>query len=190
MKVTIPAKTLYKPERIALKVLDKCQNCLSPVYSIGETSIPAHNRIKVSIHKSQLSATDRVVWANVNGRQSGLTSTWEGDWLTAQPKTFGNYAVLRDTVPPILSVKDFTNGKVVKKGAVVRMTATDQLSGITEYQANIDGRWVLLQHDAKNNLFWHEFEDDLPAGSHTLSVIMKDEVGNATSFQSVFTFQP
>ena len=59
---------------------------------------------------------------------------------------------------------------------------------MTDYKAEIDGNWVLLKHDAKRSLFWHDFEDDLSDGKHELSLTFTDEVGNITTYHSVFTY--
>jgi len=192
VKVSISAGTLYKDEEIKLSTRPACGNCLTEIYKIGENTIPAHKRFSLSIHKDQLAKTDKVVWAAVNssGNGSGLTSTWEGDWLVAHPRDFGDYAVMEDQTAPTLNVTNFANGKIVKRGTSVSMTATDYLSGITFYEATIDGSWVLLKHDGKRNYFWHDFEDSLATGSHVLTLTFKDEVGNITTFQSVFTYQP
>lgn len=189
-KVSIPAKTLYKTERVALQKTNACSSCASETFKIGQTTIAAHGRYTISIHKSQLTQTEKVVWATLDGRPSGLTSTWEGAYLIAKPRSFGSFAVLQDLEAPKLNVQNFAQGKIVKPGNRIRFTATDNLSGITKYTANIDGTWVLVQHDAKNNLYWHDFEADLKPGTHTLTILLQDEVGNKTSQQIVFTYQP
>lgn len=194
LEVIIPAKTMYKNQPLKLQRANNCLDCESVIYKVGDATIPAHNRFTIRIHKNQLRNTDRVVWAitngNENGKTSGLTSAWEGDWLLAKPRAFGYFVVMQDTVAPIMKVQDFANGRVVKPGHKLYITATDNLSGITEYKAMIDGKWVLLERDAKKNLWWHDFEKNLEAGSHTLTIIMSDEVGNKTSFQAVFTYHP
>ena len=188
VKVYLAANTLYKNEEILVRKVGTCAGCISAKYAVGETTIPAHKRFELSIHREQLSKTDRVVWATPGG--GGLTSTWQGDYLVAHPREFGTYVVLRDTIAPSLNVLNLAKGATVKKGQKVRVTATDGLSGITFYEATIDGKWVLLQHDAKNRLYWHEFEGDLTPGSHTIVITMKDEVGNTKTWESVFSYQP
>jgi murein DD-endopeptidase MepM/ murein hydrolase activator NlpD len=188
IKAYLPAQTLYKNENIQLRKIGACAKCVSASYSVGDATIPAHKRFDLSIHRDQLTKTDRVVWATSAG--GGLTSTWQGDWLVAHPREFGTYAVLRDTIAPSLNVLNLAKGAIVKKGQRVRLTATDGLSGITFYEATVDGHWVLLQFDAKNKLFWHDFEESLTPGNHTLSITMKDEVGNTTIWESVFSYQP
>jgi len=192
VKIHIPGGTLYKDENISLSTKAACAKCETSIYSIGNKTIPAQNRMTLSIHKDQLSKKEKLVWAamNGNGNGSGLTTKWDGDWLFAHPKEFGDYAIMEDKAAPTINVSNFANGKIVKRGSKISMTATDYLSGITFYEATIDDKWALLQHDAKRNYFWHDFEDSLTPGSHVITLTFKDEVGNIATFQSVFTYQP
>jgi murein DD-endopeptidase MepM/ murein hydrolase activator NlpD len=192
IRIDMASGTLYRDRQIAVTPTTACKNCFSPIYKIGENTIPAHKRYDLGIHREQLKKTDKLVWAVMDGNEakSGLTTKWKGDWLTARPREFGSFAVMRDTIAPRLNVTNFANGKTVKKGSTIKVIATDNLSGITQYKASIDGKWVLLKHDAKRNLYWHEFEENLSTGSHVLTVVFTDEVGNTSSYQAVFTYQP
>ncbi len=192
VKIYIPAKSLYKNEEIKIQKSPACSTCETEIYQIGESTIPSHKRYSLGIHKSQLTKTEKLVWANMSGNNvgSGLTTNWEGDYLTANPREFGEFAVVQDLAEPNLEVKNFSNGKIVTAGDKISIYATDKLSGITQYECSIDGQWALLQHDAKRNYFWHDFEDNLTAGSHIITLTFTDEVGNTTTYQAVFTYQP
>lgn len=191
VSVHIPANTLYADADLSLTKEGRCAVCASDIYVLGEPTLAAHKRYDLRMHRSALPASDKYVWAILNGNspKSGLTTTWQGDWLVAHPREFGRFAVVEDTVPPAIKVQNFNNGKLVKSGEDLVLTATDNLSGITKYRATIDGKWVLLEHDAKRNRYWHTFDAELlTAGSHTISIIMEDEVGNTATWQSVFTY--
>jgi murein DD-endopeptidase MepM/ murein hydrolase activator NlpD len=193
LKVQIAPGTLYHDEVLEVKQKKPCYGCLTAVYAIGEEIIPAHKRYQLGIHKSALKDHDKLVWAIISpsGHKSGLTTNWQGDWLMANPREFGHFAVLKDTIAPMIKVQQFTSGKQVTKGAQLQLTATDNLSGITKYEAFIDDQWILLAHDAKRNLWWHTFgESPLAEGLHTIIVRMIDEVGNTSTWQSVFTYKP
>ena len=189
VQLQMSANTLYRDEQIEISRDPACSTCETPVYVIGEKTIPAHKRYSLSIHRSALQKQDRLVWALMDGKGhgSGLTTTWKGDWLTAKPSAFGRFAVMRDTIAPTVHV-NLKKEQIVKAGSKISATATDGLSGVTFYQARIDGHWVLLKHDAKRHYYWHEFGDDLAAGQHEIELIFKDEVGNMRSFTSVFSY--
>ena len=54
------------------------------------------------------------------------------------------------------------------------------------FKATIDGNWVLMDFDKKNNRLSHRLEIDLPKGEHTFRLEVKDAVGNLTVFEKTF----
>ena len=54
------------------------------------------------------------------------------------------------------------------------------------YYATVDGQWILMRFDAKNDLLFHRFEADFPKGEHQLRLVVKDAVGNESVFESKF----
>jgi hypothetical protein len=40
----------------------------------------------------------------------------------------------------------------------LKIVITDNLSGISEYSLRINGKWVLAEYDAKNDLLMYEYD--------------------------------
>ena len=55
-----------------------------------------------------------------------------------------------------------------------------------QYNAYIDGQWILMEHDAKTRSIKHYFEDELSPGKHELLITAIDDRGNKREFNSTF----
>ncbi|MCB0510327.1 MAG: hypothetical protein KDC82_06155 [Bacteroidetes bacterium] len=63
---------------------------------------------------------------------------------------------------------------------MIQLKASDNLSGIQEYNAFLNGNWVVLEYDAKKALFYYVFDDQLLKGENSFEVIIADERANAS----------
>jgi len=64
----------------------------------------------------------------------------------------------------------------------------DNLSGVAQYSAFIDGKWILLHYNVKKgSLHLNLQEEKLESGSHRVEIVVKDERGNRATFACSFT---
>ena len=68
----------------------------------------------------------------------------------------------------------------------ISLKIRDNLSGIDSYRGTVDGKWILMQYDAKNKKLSYYFDEKVPPGEHTFKLVVKDGVGNRSSFESKF----
>ena len=68
----------------------------------------------------------------------------------------------------------------------ITLKMTDNLSGIDSYRGTVDGKWVLMEYDAKNDKLSYFFDRKVSAGDHTFKLVVKDEVGNKTVYEADF----
>jgi hypothetical protein len=118
--------------------------------------------------KYRLSATTDTVLAGMEGKMclamlngKGNPSYIGGDlrygYVSADVNRLGDYVVTIDTLPP--SIKpSFLSGANLTGKQLFTVTINDELSGIKSYDTMIDGRWVLAEYDAKNNLLIYRSE--------------------------------
>lgn len=109
-------------------------------------------------------------------RMRGKSFSYEGgEWsngkLTFFPREFGDFTILTDTKPPNVT-------RIYVNNQAVRFKVSDNLSGIASYEANINGKWLLLNYDAKNGILHSERMDpnELIQGDFELTVT--DQAGN------------
>ena len=55
------------------------------------------------------------------------------------------------------------------------------------YEAEVDGKWILMEYDAKKDMLIHKFDERIGPGNHQLVLKVKDNRGNAAEFSKSFT---
>jgi hypothetical protein len=86
-------------------------------------------------------------------------------------RSFGEFTFARDTVPPSITPISINSSSA-------RLKIRDNLSGISYFEANINGEWLLMIYDYKTGYLKSEKQDksQLLKGDFVLKVV--DNAGN------------
>jgi hypothetical protein len=122
-----------------------------------------------------------IVYEAGNGQQASKTTRWEGEWLTTRAREFGNFSVMVDTAPPKIVPSGMKQNKLLT-GNSLRFSITDNLSGIVSYKAYLNGNWLLMEYDPRDDQLSGFLPPDLPSGEHALLLIVTDDVKNAATY--------
>ena len=94
---------------------------------------------------------------------------------------------MKDTIPPTISIAKSIEGKWISNQKNIELTILDDLSGIKTYEGYLNGNWILLEYESKLKRLRHSFADGVVAdGKNDLKVIVTDNVGNSTIFETQF----
>ncbi len=75
----------------------------------------------------------------------------------------------------------------MSKERFLKIKISDNLTGIKSFNGYIDGKWILLEYDAKNDLLKFDFSDiDLIGKKHTFTLNVIDYVGNESNYEVLF----
>ena len=182
ISLSMPLGALYnnvafKYGKVAGK--DTLAGFYSPVWQLGDDRLPLHKPFVVSIPVGDDPAvTDRMLLARVgsNGTLSGVGGKVMDGYLKAQVRC-GTYCATRDTVPPTLRPSLQSGSRV--SGNSFRITARDNLAGISEFEVLLDGEWILSSF--RNNIITvYLSEDKVRHGRHEVEASATDAVGNRT----------
>lgn len=178
---------VYLTYRYAAETSD---HILSGVHHIHEKYTPVHLPFKIKIRPVKLpeALKNKVVIAQCNGTASetGYTSTWEGDFLTAESRTFGSYCIMLDTLPPVIRATSFKAD--MSRQERFSFKITDNLAGIQSYNAWVDGQWILMEYDLKSDGLTHWFDGRIARGEHRLKLVVVDKKGNEAVFEEPFSY--
>lgn len=193
VKVQIPVGTLYDQLPFAYSTLPGKGAMLSNIHLIHNPFVPVHKPYQLSIKTKQipvrLQGKACVVLMNTGGRLSAIGGTWQNGWITANPRTFGNFGVVLDTIPPTIRPLGL-KGKVLVHPQKIAFKITDNLSGIEGYTCEIDGEWALFEYDAKTETIACNLDKKrIKSGRmHSLRVTVWDERKNKAEYRTEFSF--
>lgn len=107
--------------------------------------------------------------------------------LYTRTNDLGTYCLARDTVPPTIEPVNFTDGKWMSKYRFLKLKIEDKLTGVSNYRATVNGKWILMEYDYKTDMLVHDFKDNIVKDTNNnLKVIVTDNVGNSTTFEATF----
>ncbi|QJX48997.1 M23 family metallopeptidase [Hymenobacter taeanensis] len=107
-----------------------------------------------------------------NGGKAYVGGKWDGNNITANIKTFGQFRILTDTIPP--------SARLVSKGAGgLVFKVGDDLSGLAGYKLEIGGQFRMLRFEHKNATLFTERDDQLgPPLRGPATLRITDQAGN------------
>lgn len=149
------------------------------IYRIGDPTIPIHRNISVTLKPNEAHSEKVAVYSIYGDNYQYIGGNWANGKITFYTRDFGNYTLLRDTIPPAIT-------KVVVNPTIARFKIKDDLSGIDYFEANLNGEWLLMNHDPKTNTIWSEKLDPKKPLSGDFALKVVDRAGNeSTYFQKI-----
>ena len=107
--------------------------------------------------------------------------------LTTTTKTLGTYTLATDNTAPKITSPNFKDGQWISNFRFLSVKISDDLSGISNYRATVNDQWILMEYEYKTNTLTYDFNDGVvSAGKNNLKIIVTDNVGNSSTFESVF----
>lgn len=156
------------------------QDFICDIHCVHNEGTPLHKSFSIALAVDSLyeEFVDKAVVCSINkkGKVVCLNTTYEDDSLRASSKTFGKFTAVIDTVAP--SIKPIKFESNMSDFTYMSFSIDDTLSGISSYQALVDGAWILMEYDPKNKKLIHYFDEKISAGAHKIELIIDDKVGN------------
>ncbi|WP_420574307.1 M23 family metallopeptidase [Kordia sp.] len=185
VSVYIPKNTFYEDFYFTLSRDKKGR------YKIHNDKVAAHKNFVISFDVSKYSAKERkkmfIASLNRKKKPSYSRTKKKGPKFTTSTKNLGTYFLAKDSVPPKVKPINFAKDKWISSKKYLKIKVTDDLSGVRSYRGTINGKWILLEYDAKKGMLTYDFNDIIFAeAKHNLKLIVTDNVGNNTTFTSTF----
>ena len=186
----LPPNALYADEHIVCTVL-KSDSPFAPTTRLHDPLTPLNIAGQLSLKADVTKARGRsdkllIVRLDEKGKASPIGGTCADGWVSSKVKSFGDYTVMIDTLPP--KVTGLNIRAVMTGRDSLNVQVADDLSGIAQWVGKLDGQWILFEYDPKKKMLCHRFDkySDKP-GKHDLVVEVRDERGNTSTFRTSFT---
>nr|WP_315152934.1 M23 family metallopeptidase [uncultured Flavobacterium sp.] len=181
--VTFPANTFYNDFDLNFSVANK-------VLTLHDDTVPVHSNFTIQVQDTTHTALDKekmFLGRIEGGRISYNPTTVKENTFTARLKTLGKYGLVLDNVNPVISIGKPIEGKWITAQKELKLSIYDALSGIKSYHAYLNDQWILMEHDNKTRQLTHDFSDGIVTeGANILKVIVVDQMGNSTTFETRF----
>jgi hypothetical protein len=177
--IEFPDKALY--DTVYLNVRHEVTADSSEKFIIGPRTVPLDKSIKVTIRPTTVTTWDPslAVYRMTGRAATHLGGAWENGGVHFVTREFGEFTILRDTVPPTIKALSVNTN-------TVRFKIRDNLSGIKSYEASINGKWLLMHYDAKSATIWSEKLNKIEPLKGEFKLVVSDEAGNETTYTHKF----
>jgi len=159
---------------------------------LGKDIVPLQKSVKINFDISKYSDEDKnkLYIAELVGYKNYPSYAYtkrEGNTLFTLTKTLGKYALTTDNIKPTIKPINFKDGQWLSNFRFLKLEISDQLSGISNYRATVNGTWILMEYDYKTKTLTHDFNDGVITDTkNNLKVIVTDNVGNSSTFEAIF----
>jgi len=165
-------------------------------FRIGMSDTPISKPVEVRADRLGCSAKTAVRSVGDDGAISGwYTGECRNGTFVFSTRQLGEYEWAVDSVPPRISAhrrhrtnEDFL--QVAKNTEELRFTLSDDGTGISNFTATLDGKWILMRWDPKRERMWYSLSD----GRHKtgeqqqLEITATDDAGNQVSWSGWVQF--
>ena len=128
---------------------------------------------------------------NKKGKPIFLSALKEDGYLKGISNSLGKFLVSQDSIPPKIKAENFKEKQWLSNYSFLELKISDDFSGLKKFRGEINGRWILLEHEPKNNSLIYDFSDlEFKEALNQLSVEAEDRVGNKTIFKKNFYRKP
>lgn len=165
----------------------------SGLHHIHKNTVPIHTLAKLKIKPQQLnkhleSKALLVMLDEKTGQFHSVGGEFKEDYVQADIRTFGTFAVRVDTVPPVIKPLSIVNKNTLTESNRIRFIISDDLAGIDKIEGTIDGNWALFEYDAKNNLIAHYFDPGRfeMGKTHDFKLMVTDYKNNISTYEATF----
>ncbi|MBC7774578.1 MAG: M23 family metallopeptidase, partial [Phycisphaerae bacterium] len=193
ISIALPKGALY--ETVPLQYMssqDSSNDIFSHMHNLHDEQTPIHKSFTLKIMPTRLppALRSKAVIANCNeGKPDNCGGTWQGEWLSTQIRTFGDFCIMADTIPPRITPVVFAADMRRKNTMAFRILDNFAITGTAEnftYRGTIDGQWALFEFDKKRNRLTYAFDNRVGKGEHTLRITARDDRANEGVFEGKF----
>jgi murein DD-endopeptidase MepM/ murein hydrolase activator NlpD len=183
VSVYFPAGTFYDDFYLNFDVKNE-------MLYLHEDVVPAHTNFTISFEDTKSSESDKkkMFIASVSGNKlSYITTKLVGNAFTCKTKTLGQFTLAKDTIAPKIAIAKSIENKWLTDKKSIQLTISDDFSGVKTYNGYLNDTWVLFEYEPKTKKLTHTFDDKLLIeGQNKLKVVVTDNVGNSTIFETQF----
>ncbi|MCD4793118.1 MAG: M23 family metallopeptidase [Bacteroidales bacterium] len=183
--------SLYDNTEIDYKILPEINGLYSKTYQLNSHFIPIHDKMHIAIRSEdvpkELIAKALIIYIDKTGKYIPLGGNYLTGFIAARSKNFGKFAIAVDNTPPTITIEKPNSDNDYSAKKKISFIINDNLSGINNYYAEIDGRKIIFEYDEKNNRISYTFDNHILFNKkHKLIITVFDKKNNKSVFETNF----
>lgn len=196
LEIQVPSKALYDTLLFTYKMSPSEKFAYSPTHQIHDVNTPLNSSISISLKMDPIAETikDKLLISSLNANGTILAigggyDTDKNGWVTARTSTFSNALIVADSIPPVVKIINANKEGLIKDTLGLTIRIEDDLSGIASYKMTLNGKWMLTDYDAKNDLLTYLFDEKTIFNQKQEAIItVKDKKENVTILKKEIIF--
>ncbi len=182
--IAFPKNTFYKDCFLDFSVDNK-------IAKIHEPTIPLDKKYTLTFNTEAypLSQKEQIYIANITKKKHPyyVNTKRKKNKVYTTTKTLGDYTLKFDNKKPKITLINFKNNQWISSLKTLKVKIKDKESGIKNFNATIDGKWILMEYNHKNGILTYDFSDKKLVGSkHIFKLVVSDNVGNTETISAPF----
>ena len=189
-RISLKERSLYETINFNYKKKDSINGIYGNIHQCHYNYVPLHKPANISI-KSKVpnELKEKAYIAKIRDKKYNyIGGNWQNNYITGKSNELGDFAIVIDTLKPIIKGVNIYPEKKLKNQKTIKCTIEDKESGIKKYTAILNNQWILMDYDYKRKLLKYEFDNIIKKGSNTFSLTVTDKVGNTTNYSVKFTY--
>jgi hypothetical protein len=187
MKASLAPFSLYQDARVEYSIAPPCNQCLAPIFSVGSFDLAIHRNLSVFFSRDIIDnrvPREKMIMVRRDKPGKSWVSIGADDnsniHLMSNSKTFGEFSIMADTMPPKVFPINFFDGITIKNNNQIKVHISDDFSGIRKYEAYVNDQWILMEYEPKSNMLFYTFDTRISSGESVLKVRVWDNCNNKT----------
>lgn len=160
---------------------------VSPTVSLLSGLVPSETFFTVRLRADKVITTpERILMKRTwKGKSEVVKAKQEGEWYSAHFRAFGDFELIVDNEPPVITGGFPDNANLSARRSIV-FIPKDNNDEMKNFDARLDGKWLRFTNDKGRSFIYH-FDEHCPRGKHELTISIEDEAGNKTTKTYHFT---
>ncbi|MDC0497193.1 M23 family peptidase, partial [Flavobacteriaceae bacterium] len=154
---------------------------------LGTDTVPLLKSIIIKFKKPDYKNSFIGLKNDKTNKLSYVSSTIKEDSIIAYSKKLGKYIISRDTIKPTITPLGFSKNDWISNLNYLKFQVKDVQTGIENYRATINNKWILMEPLNKNGVIRYDFNDNIINKSkNVFKIEVSDNVGNTSVFETIF----
>ncbi len=147
------------------------------IVSIGKPNVPLNKSFTVQYKPTSPPLAKKYwrIYSVWKKNAAYIGGKWNGNQISFTTRSFGNYTLKADSIPPKIKPVIINKDELVFK-------ITDDLSGINSIAIHVNNQWILMNYDPKKSLIWAEKPNSDFNYKGKIELNITDNIGNESTY--------